>query len=271
MRRIILLISVGVLCLSLPVYAVNIGGAETQGKEKFAVGLETEYVFERNLKSFSVSETIDSTYLSMKGKPELEMYREMLKISYGLFDNFDIYTKVGISDFKIKGGIDGTWIDKSTGEEGLLGGGLTVNSKTALAYGGGIKGNLELGKNWLIGADAQYLRHKKKVLGQAVVYDISDPTESETFDLNGKITTQEWHVAPYVARRLGNFTPYLGVKYSDLRMKLKYAEKGSDKFNAKDRVGVFLGTDAKIGRFRLNLEGRFVDEKAVSAGVSYRF
>lgn len=273
MRKIIPLILMSVLCLPLSVYAANIGGAETQGKGKFAIGLETEYVFDRELKSFSVSETIDSTYLRMEAKPELdEMYRGMLKISYGLFDGLDIYGKVGVADFKIKDGISGSWIDEPAGEEGLLGGSFAVNSKTALVYGGGIKGNLKLGKNWLIGADVQYLRHKKKVSGPVLIYDIADPASQLIADMDGKMTVQEWHFAPYMARRLGNFTPYLGVKYSDLRMKLKYADNDSDKFNAKDKIGVFLGTDYKLGKhFRLNLEGRFVDETAVSAGISYRF
>ena len=274
MKKMILLSLVGILCLPVTVYGLSIGGAETQGKGKIALGLEGEYVFDRDLKTSSVLDTIKNTYLEIKFKPELDrMSRGMLKISYGLFDGLDVYGKIGAADFKIKDGIGGSWIDESTGDEGLLGGNFKVDSETAFAYGGGIKGNLKIGKNWLIGVDVQYLRHKDDVSGSVLVYNVAHPkTERRIVDLDRKMTVQEWHFASYLARKLGNFTPYLGVKYSDLRMKLNDIDNISLKFNAKDRFGTFLGTDYKIGKhFRLNLEGRFVDERAVSSRISYRF
>jgi len=86
---------------------------------------------------------------------------------------------------------------------------------------------------------------------------------------------QEWHIAPYIAKKLGNFVPYLGVRYSDLRQNYKVVledESSKIKFKADDNFGVFVGTDFKItDTWKLNLEGRFVDETAMSLGATYKF
>lgn len=41
------------LCLPLASYAASIGGVETQGQGKFAIGLDQEFVFDRDGKTFT--------------------------------------------------------------------------------------------------------------------------------------------------------------------------------------------------------------------------
>lgn len=261
MKKIIFLCLALLLCLPLVSYAASIGGAETQGKGKVAVGLDQEFVFDRDLKfdkaswgELGANETV---------KMEIDsIYCTMVKASYGVLDNLDVYVKLGTADYKSKGvwtGHGEEWHD-------------TMKGKNAFAYGFGAKGTYNLKDDWIIGADLQYLRHKNKYSGSS--YDALNPTDTDTW--HGKATFQEWQIAPYVAKKIGNFVPYLGIKYSDLRIKEKSSDDDGDegwmRLKADDNVGVFVGTDYKIAdNWKLNLEGRFVDETAISFGVTYKF
>jgi opacity protein-like surface antigen len=73
--------------------------------------------------------------------------------------------------------------------------------------------------------------------------------------------------------KIGNFTPYLGAKYSDVRIKSKVDEVDVKfKFKADDNVGAFVGISYKImEKLKVNLEGRFIDETAMSFGLTYKF
>jgi outer membrane protein W len=255
-RKLIALSLVTFLCLPLAVYAASIGGAETQGQGKFGIGLDQEFVFDRDLKFDKASwgglgpgETL---------KIEIDrMYRTMVKASYGVLDNLDVYAKLGTADFKMTG------VFTAPGEEWHH----VEKGRNAFAYGVGAKGTYNLNDNWLIGIDLQYLGHKNKY--KASGYNALNPAQTESWE--GKATFREWQVAPYIAKKIGNFVPYLGVKYSDLRIKDK-TEDGWMKLKADDNVGVFLGTDYKLAEnWKLNLEGRFVDETAMSLAATYKF
>ena len=263
MKRIILLSLATLLCLPLAVYAASIGGAETQGQSKFGIGLDTAFVFDRDLK-FKSATGLAATQ-EIKNIEIDDGYQIMLKTSYGLLDNLDIYLKLGMADYEAKA-------------EGYLSGLKwatdKVNSDTKFAYGFGLKGKYELDEGWLIGCDLQYLRskHKAKVAESYEAW-VGLPDDSTTYK---SLVVQEWHIASYIAKRINNLTPYFGVRYSDMRMKIK---KPSDsgwtddhKYEADDNVGVFLGTDYKIAEnWILNFETRFIDETAISFGGTYRF
>lgn len=255
MKKLILSLGVAVfLCLPMVVYAASIGGAETQGQGKFAIGLDQEFVFDRDLEFDKANWDLAAEGVSSIEKIEIDkLYRTMVKTSYGLTDNLDIYLKLGVADFKAKS----DYTKSNRARTGIYDG------KNAFAYGFGTKGTSKLG-DWLIGADLQYLRHQH------------DWTPKGDFEGEGnEATIQEWQVAPYVGYKIGNFVPYLGVKYSDLRAKAVWggADAGDwEKGKADDNVGVFVGTDYKIGKnFSLNIEGRFVDETAMSFGATYKF
>ena len=234
MKRIkkLLVLSLAIfLCLPVVIYAASIGGAETQGKEKVGVGIDQEFVFGRDLKYQSGLEGLGNE-IEIKN-----ISRTMAKISYGLLDNLDIYTKLGTADVKIKGPA------------------FTAKTDNAFVWAIGAKGTYELTKDWFLGANVEYLRHR----------------HSANFNFNGndwdgKLLFQEWQVAPYIAKKIGNFTPYLGGSYSDLRV------KGDVKLKADDNFGMFVGSSYKINdRLFLNMEGRFINERAISFGATYKF
>jgi len=267
-RKLIIISLVTFLCLPLAVYASSIGGAETQGKGKVAVGLDQEIVFNRDLKFQKEDPARD---YSVEEKTKIDtMSRTMVKASYGLLENLDIYVKLGGVNFKAKDDYTNTY-SPTDWDNGTI----KTKGKYAFAYGFGAKGTYNLKDGWLVGCDIQYLRHKNNL--KATDSGVSRGINPYEFsDYRGNIISQEWQVAPYVAKKLGNFTPYLGVKYSDLREKIKVSSDDGDEtkinYKAADNVGVFVGTDYKIAdNWKLNLEGRFVDETAMSLGATYKF
>lgn len=263
MRKLLVLSLAMFLSLSLTaVYAASIGEVETQGKGKVGIGLDEEWMFDRDLKFDKASwGDLDSESEYTVGIDS--MYRTMARVSYGLLDNLDIYTKLGTADFKITD----TYTEPGEAWKD------TVKGKNAFAYGFGIKGTYDLKDDWFIGADLQYLRHENKYNGNG--YDELAPADIDSW--HGKMTFQEWQIAPYIAKKIGDFVPYLGVKYSDLRIKetLIDDDDGDEdwmKLKADDNVGVFIGADYKVNdNWKLNLEGRFIDETAMSCGATYKF
>ena len=67
----------------------------------------------------------------------------------------------------------------------------------------------------------------------------------------------------------------LGVKYSDSDGEGRAATRGItiiENLDADDNFGVFVGADIiLIDSISVNVEGRFVDEEALSVGCAVRF
>ncbi len=261
MRKLMVLSLAILLCLPLAVYAASIGGAETQGKGKIGVGFDSGFVFDRGLKFKSASGLAANT--EIKDMKIDNGYEEIFKVSYGLLDWLDVYAKLGAAEYDSK---DNIYVSGAKTESGKSKGGMNF------AYGLGIKGVHSFKNNWLIGCDLQYLRSN----GETKITNTTIATGAVSSTTYKSALGQEWHVAPYVGYKLGNFVPYLGVRYSDLSAKTKKpSDSGwtdNNKSEADNNVGVFLGTDYKIGKnLSLNIEGRFVDETAMSLGATYRF
>lgn len=314
MRKLILLSLITLLCLPVIVYAASIGGAETQGQGKFSIGMDQEFVFDKDMKDLTLGDAEDYDYTrnilidgvptdldliggisAFKTKINIDnMSRSLIKLSYGVLDHLDIFVRLGEANFKdkVKGEASdsGTFNDPISGNSGTYAGIVedigTFKGKSAFAWGLGAKGVYPLENDWFLGVQAQYLRHRNSLKNKMT------EKESGTFEVtagpdigttgtyasaeeemlwNAKVTVQEWQIAPYVAKKLGNFVPYFGVKYSDQRSNYK-DEDTKIKIKADDNFGVFLGTDYKIGKnFSLNIEGRFIDETAMTVGATYRF
>lgn len=282
-----------VLALSLPSIGMaasvdNI--ADTQGGlGKFSLGVEYDSVFNRDLKfkSGTYSETIGgvttsepypSTGDSIKDM-KLKANRTFLKGTLGLHPNIDLFLKLGMADAK--------WKDKyvspgSPDEKNEFDGG------NDFAYGGGIKAKLfESSGGLRVMVDGQYLRYEVdgdlKADGKDLKqWLIDDGLTSVT--VNSKTKIQEWQVALYVNQTFGSFSPYAGVKYSDIIVKNETKFSGLDggvtisgkidgKAKADKNFGVVVGADVYLitKRLSVSIEGRFIDETAGTIGVTYRF
>lgn len=87
----------------------------------------------------------------------------------------------------------------------------------------------------------------------------------------GNMTLQEWQFGPFVGYRIMKFLPYVGVKYSDVRLQIAGGGE-NNKFKADDHFGVFLGlTYDIIPQLKLNLAGRFIDERGFNFNLIYKF
>lgn len=258
MKKIGFLALVILFCLPLATYGASIGDPQTQGQFKFGIGLDQEFVFDRDLKFKSASPPL-ITGLEINNIEMEKMYRTMIKGSFGLFDFLDIYVKLGIANYKLNGNLD--FLGPTVQD-------LEVKTNWCFAYGGGIKAAHAFKNGLIIGGDLQYLRHRNKIREI-----FTNPfTGADIITFKGKATFQEWHAAPYIGMKIGNFTPYLGAKYSDVRIKTRDDSGQGLKLEADDNVGVFVGaTYEVIKNLKLNLEGRFIDETALSFGISYKF
>ncbi len=269
MKKLLILIAgmVFVLNIALTVNAASIGGVETQGKGKLSMALDSSFIYDRDYK-WKSAENI-SAGEEVKDGDISRGWQAFLKTSYGLLDNLDVYVKIGMADYKLNTIFNDT-LD-------LYSFPFRMNSDSDFAYGLGLKGKYEFVKNWLIGYDLQYLRSKQDVKITKI------KTTCEPTGVFKSTVFQDWHAALYLGRKLKNFTPYLGVRYSDARIKTKELADESVwlpsepwihniKFEAEYNVGVFLGTDYNITKnLSINLEGRFIDETAISTAVQYKF
>lgn len=86
--------------------------------------------------------------------------------------------------------------------------------------------------------------------------------------------SQEFKVSKHLT-----VTPYLGAKYSDVDMISDgFVTVGSGDgvfgkavYGSHNKFGPFVGMDVGIGKWvSLSVEGRFVDENSVSAGITFR-
>ncbi len=268
-----------VICLPFVSYAASIGGALTQGKGKFAIGIDSDYVFKKEFKNRNVYDGFGgiATYnavlhTEIKGG----LYREMVKLSYGIIDNLDIYVKVGMAQIiGIRQNGEGplTFL----GFPGSLYASNDIQSEVAPAYGAGIKGKVNLPgrlSNWMLGCDAQYIRHRNRVnissWTNLYITGFGMLGQNRTL-ARGYVTWEEWHAAPYVAYKIGNFVPYVGGKYSYTRLKVG-SDRGGSNEKTGNKAGAFVGFDYIFGKhLDFNLEGRFIDETAVSGSVAYKF
>ncbi len=241
----------------LPIAQANsIDGAKTQGFGKYSVGLVGEHIFEKDLKydeglNLASGEGVENVKIK-------HLYRVMAKYNFGFWENLDMYVKLGVANFKAD-----YEVNNNLGNEIRN---YTMDGKANFTFTVGAKGTYEFAKTWLLGADAQFGRYSTK--DDTTIRNLTTGVETTTLQ---KPTILQWHVACYLAKEFKNLTPYVGARYSDLKMTVK-SETVCYKMNAKNKVGVFVGLGYEIGdRWRLNLEGGFVDETAISLSGAYRF
>ena len=177
-------------------------------------------------------------------------------------DRFMPYAVLGAAKYKIKASDAGTDLTLETKNDFIwaIGG-------TAMLYETKIEG---MGNGTLrIGVDGRYRQFDTNIHKITV--------EGATFNIGDEIKykTQEWQVALALSYQIEQVIPYVGVKYSDVRTELKEKVTGDGykvKLKAKNNVGIFVGGDIAINdSFTANIEGRFIDETALSLGATLRF
>jgi len=88
-----------------------------------------------------------------------------------------------------------------------------------------------------------------------------------------------WQIDLDMSYKIDIFTPYIGIKYSNVRSgvglfatPISNSGAGVNCFENRTPVGVFIGCSLSSGKcFMLNIEGRLIDEEAVTISGDFRF
>ncbi|MBF0387991.1 MAG: hypothetical protein HQL20_09095 [Candidatus Omnitrophica bacterium] len=308
MGRKLLLGLVALVFTATTASAASIGRVKTLGQGKFAVDQFNDVVLDREMKAKTQSESgtlsgsynllnsngvavatitnLSATYgISSTDQPDLDkVYISGAGFTYGLLDKLDIYARLGVSGGDLKGGSGtATFTGTATNVKvnGVNYGPVTVSQrldatwkeelKQGLAYALGLKYTEPFSNGLIAGMDLLFLGQENK-FKNTIDYTLSgDIVGSGSYSENGKGRMYEWQAAPYIAKEMGAFTPYAGVKYSQVSLRSN-VDGEKTKFSSENNAGVFLGTDINWGKsVIINFEGRFIDETALSARATFKF
>ncbi len=265
------------MCLPATVRAMSINGIDTVGQGNWGIGGILDIVSGRDEEYTGGIKTYEGETLEMDS--DVDVNRQMVKLVYGLFDGWDIYGMFGTSKFNA----NINWTDTVSGEDYYgnpysesFTGNFEMNGDSGTVYGLGIKGKTETESGWIFGGDAQYLKQKNDYSGKFKVTDEFYPYEER---ISGDADFSEWHIALLAGKRMGSLVPYGGIKYSNVKTIInlnwnEYPEDDSEtcNFGSKKNVGAVIGTDWNINdSWNLNLEGRFIDETAISIAANWKF
>jgi len=284
-----------ILSLHTTTYAASVGNtAKTLGSAgRFSLGLEVEKT-ERDLDfdGGSFTDTINGTVTDSGpfldpgesiSDAEFESTRIFLKGTIGAASWLDFFVKLGTAD------ADADFTIKETGFPDAK---LAFEGDNDLAYGVGAKAELGNVSGWHILANAQYLMYQVDGdvsvngidIASAIATAVSSGfLNSGSYDAEMKIN--ELQLALYAAQTFGIWTPYGGLKYSNLEVEFEdktttvfsgttdlNVDTSKADFEAADNVGILIGTDVEITpRLTANIELRFIDETAGTLGVNWHF
>ena len=218
----------------------------------FIIGTESDITFDRKLKNRN-----DDSEMKFLGA----------KTGFLVADRFYLYTTLGAaeveqefnignnkvrwnSDTGLSWGIGGTWMiyettDRDDFGEGIFRFGLDARYR-----------DLDLDIDEIVLNDAAHDESSANVTG--VDYD-----------------ADEWQIAFAVAYQWKKINPYVGIKYSDITGNTKATISGTKyttEIAGDDKVGVFCGLGISLTDYSVfNIEGRFIDEEALSVGGTLRF
>lgn len=224
------------------------------------VGWDSELLWGKDLNDGkNISGTVTSTDV------ELEGMWHMARISCTLFDRFQPYFKMGISNLQMN------W--REAGED------IEAEADSAGAFGIGTK---------VLLMNFEDYNYNVKLTGSASLRR----TDSDVQKVSGKtiysskFEIREWQAALGLSTKFEipayedlAIIPYIGGVYSDTKTRVRFSAARGDgaTYNPGgdgnvDNFGLFIGCDALIAsRFSLNLEGRFIDQTAASIGFSTLF
>jgi|GEM_PF-3287166 len=271
--------------------------AETQGEfGRFSLGLEYDRIFDRDLewKSGTWRGTVAGTsFQSLLVGPndvvkdeQPDSHRIFLKGTVGLHPNLDIFMKIGLGTVRYRHEYISTtpgWNEKNVFE-----------GSWDFAWGVGTKAKLYETKDGLrFMADAQYLKYRIDGRSRSNGTDLSwviqqglinNGHTGVTADYDSTATVSEWHWTVYANKTFGDFSPYAGIKYTDVHINNEimmrgmasgapYIMKSVEKIDGDDKLGFVFGTDYYVipGQLSLSLEGRVWAESAIAVGMNYRF
>ncbi|MBN1794277.1 MAG: hypothetical protein JW844_04880 [Candidatus Omnitrophica bacterium] len=224
---------------------------------RFKGALDLEFVLD---KEFSTSTEVTDAKLD-----DGQWY--MAKVSYAVNERIEPYLTFGVANLNYKWNNSGTPVE--------------VDSDSSFAWGVGSK--LELWKfkdyGMKLYADFQYRETEPDL--DSIQISGTGETGTET-----EFKVREWQRSLLVSKELDRyvgglgyrFIPYAGLTWSDTDINLHFVNNSAvyDLYHAgnKNKVGFVAGCDVlpeDAAAYAFNLETRFIDEFAITAGGVVRF
>lgn len=271
-----------------PLYAMSVGDTATTVAKKgnFTLSCEFDKTFERDLEKKNLASASYGSFGAWNKdnnieskEAEIDTDRFLLKANLTIISNVDLFIKAGVArttlEYKFASStLSGKTQVKAEGDwDYLLGVGLKAK---LFEFGGGYK----------VFGSAQFQHYEADADeswdGVALDNLVNNEVAGGDFTSQTMLETTESQVSIYVTRSAGAFAPYLGMKYSDVRV--DHDIVGGDRdgdiytfsyhapFEAKDNFGLFTGFDYAItDHLNTSLEIRGLDELGGSLGISYLF
>jgi hypothetical protein len=139
-------------------------------------------------------------------------------------------------------------------------------------WGAGARGILYESSCFAFGAGGRFEHSKYDNLWMTIDGAVQKASHTE---LHWRV----WQIDLDMSYKIDLFTPYIGVKYSNVRsgvgifsVPISNSGMGVNCFKNRTPVGVFIGCSLSSGKyFMLNIEGRLIDEEAVTISGDFRF
>jgi hypothetical protein len=183
-------------------------------------------------------------------------------ITWNFVDRLDVYSVLGMSK------VHADW-RFSLGEEWIR---ITMKSEGAFVWGLGSRAILYEWGPVFLGCGGRY---------SSADYELRRfSSDGSGYPVEGAaIEWRQWQVNLDICYKITILTPYVGAKYSHERAYLSGFStaiasdgEGVNSFENRSPVGVYLGCALSNGKyFSLNIEGRLLDEEAVTVTADFRF
>jgi hypothetical protein len=137
-------------------------------------------------------------------------------------------------------------------------------------------GKLDFGSGFSGGYGARFKIYNNQENGIKTIFGFhhisAHPPKETVNDVKYGAIWDEWQFSLLASKAIGSLEPYLGVKTSQLFIIRKDNVTTKSAWNgARNHVGVFAGASIDLPKnWLLNIDGRFIDETALSAAISYK-
>ena len=194
----------------------------------------------------------------------------LAKVNYAFNENYSLYAKLGMADLETQLTVVSAGADRAP---------YKLEYDFGFAWGIGGKASYAIGESGLrVIGDLQYLQWDSSL--SSLTVNGTKPGSISASD----VTVSDFSLSGILAKEWGSFTPYLGVKLSKVIVDYGSVNHagvtiGSTTFTgftgdaeSENNIGVITGAEYKVtDNFSLNVEGRFIDETAITGGAVYRF
>lgn len=172
----------------------------------------------------------------------------LIRGNYGLTEKVEFTVRLGGANFDYN-----DLIDVNTSEN-------TFDGGSALTWGLSVGAIVWEAPAWNLAGVANFLSHGEH-----------SGAWPGTLGGNVEASYREWALGLQAQGKFRNYTPYLGVKYSDASLDYN-TPTGTPDDEAEEHIGIYLGLGyVMTPEWSGYLEGRFIDEESFGAGLRYTF